>query len=135
MSSVQEYTKVFKALADKNRARILKMLEEQELCVCQIMAVIGLKQSTVSKHLSVLRNAGLVKGRRNGTWIYYSISRKRRNDFDQAHLGLLRNWLNDDATVQADLARLRQALMIDACELRNHDFSETSPYGDIPRPP
>ncbi len=135
MSSVQEYTKVFKALADKNRARILKMLGEQELCVCQIMAVLGLKQPTVSKHLSVLKKAGLVEARRDGTWIYYSISRKRRNDFDQAHLGLLRNWLNDDATVQADLARLRQALMIDACELRNHDFSDTSPYGDIPRPP
>jgi DNA-binding transcriptional ArsR family regulator len=119
MNSMQEYTKVFKALADKNRARILKMLEEQELCVCQIMAVLGLKQSTVSKHLSVLRNACLVEGRREGTWIYYSISRKRRNDFDQAHLGLLRNWLNNDATIQEDLAKLREVLKIDVRELCN----------------
>jgi len=52
MDGMQEYIKVFKALADRNRARILKMLEEQELCVCQIMVVIGLKQPTVSKHLS-----------------------------------------------------------------------------------
>ena len=117
MSSAQEYTKVFKALADKNRARILKMLEGRELCVCQIMAVIGLKQSSVSKHLSVLRNAGLVKGRRNGTWIYYSISRERYNDFDQAQLGLLRNWLNDDPSIEKDRIKLEEVLEVDAREL------------------
>lgn len=117
MEQMQEYTKVFKALADRNRARILKMLEDHELCVCQIEAVLGLKQSTVSKHLSVLKRAGLVEARRNGTWIFYSLSRRRHNDFDQAQLGLMRNWLNEDASVQSDQAKLEEVLKIDIHEL------------------
>ena len=75
MAQMQEFTRVFKAFADRNRARILKMLEGHELCVCQIEAVLGLKQSTVSKHLSVLKRAGLVEARRKGTWVFYSLSR------------------------------------------------------------
>ena len=117
MTEIQDYTRVFKALADRNRARILKMLEEQELCVCQIEAVLGLKQSTVSKHLSVLKRAALVKSRRNGTWIFYSLSRRRHNDFDQAQLGLMRNWLNDDPTVRSDRRKLEEVLRIDIHEL------------------
>jgi DNA-binding transcriptional ArsR family regulator len=117
MEQMQEYTKVFKALADRNRVRILKMLEDHELCVCQIEAVLGLKQSTVSKHLSVLKKAGLVEARRNGTWIFYSLSRRRQNDFDQAQLGLMRNWLNEDPSVRSDRAKLEEVLNIDIHEL------------------
>ncbi len=117
MDNIQEYTKVFKAFADRSRARILKMLEEQELCVCQIMAVLDLKQPTVSKHLSVLKKAGLVEARRNGTWVFYRLSHRRRNNFDQAHLGLLRNWLNDDPVVRTDRAKLREVLKVDPREL------------------
>lgn len=117
MEELREYTKVFKALADKNRARILKMLEERELCVCQIMAVLGLKQPTISKHLSVLKKAGLVEGRRNGTWIFYRLSHRRQNNFDQAQLGLLRNWLNDDSVVKVDRTRLAKVLKIDPRQL------------------
>lgn len=117
MDEIQEYTKVFKALADKSRVRILKLLEEQELCVCQIREVLQLKQSTISKHLSVLRRAGLVKDRRDGTWAFYSLSRRRRNDFDQAQLGLMRNWLNDDRLIRSDRKRLKEVLKIDIHEL------------------
>ena len=117
MEEMREYTKVFKALADRNRARILKMLEARELCVCQIREVLGLKQSTVSKHLSVLKRAGLVKDRREGTWVFYSLSRQRHNNFDQAQLGLMRNWLNDDPCVRADMASLGEVLKIDIREL------------------
>jgi ArsR family transcriptional regulator len=117
MEELQQYTEVFKALADRNRARILKMLEERELCVCQIMAVIGLKQPTISKHLSVLKRAGLVEARRNGTWMFYSLSRQRHCDFDQAQLGLMRNWLNDDHVIEGDRAKLKKVLKIDPHEL------------------
>ena len=117
MSEIKEYTKVFKALADKSRARILKLLEEHELCVCQIREVLGLKQSTVSKHLSVLRNAGLVEARRNGTWAFYSLSRRRQNDFDQSELGLMRNWLNNDPLIEFDRKKLEEVLKIDVREL------------------
>jgi ArsR family transcriptional regulator len=117
MEELLVYTRVFKALADKNRARILKMLEEQELCVCQIMAVLGLKQPTISKHLSVLKKAGLVESRRNGTWMFYRLSHRRQNNFDQAQLGLMRNWLNADPVIESDRARLAEVMKIDPHEL------------------
>lgn len=117
MSEMEEYTRVFKALADRSRARILKMLEERELCVCQIREALGLKQSTVSKHLSILKRAGLVDARREGTWAYYTLSQRRSSDFDQAQLGLMRNWLNRDPAVRSDRAKLKAALKVDIKEL------------------
>jgi DNA-binding transcriptional ArsR family regulator len=117
MNDMKDYTTVLKALSDRSRARILKMLEEHELCVCQIREVLGLNQSTVSKHLSILKNAGLVEGRRDGTWAFYSISRHRRNDFDQAQLGLMRNWLNSDPIIREDRTKLKKVLKIDIREL------------------
>ena len=117
MSEMEKYTKVFKALGDTSRARILKMLEEHELCVCQIREVLGLKQSTVSKHLSILKSAGLVDDRREGTWAFYSLSQRRSSDFDQAQLGLMRNWLNHDPIIRADRAKLRAVLKVDVRDL------------------
>ncbi len=117
MDDLQEYIVVLKALADRSRARILKLLEEHELCVCQIREVLDLRQSTVSKHLSILRKAGLVEDRRDGTWAFYALSRKRRSDFDQALLGLMRNWLNDDPVMQTDRTRLEEVLKIDVRDL------------------
>jgi ArsR family transcriptional regulator len=69
---------VFKALGDETRLRIMALLvSSQELCVCDIMAALDLPQSTVSRHLSYLRNAGLVDDRRQGIWMYYRINRER----------------------------------------------------------
>ena len=69
---------IFKALGDETRLRIMALLlSEQELCVCDIMAALDLPQSTVSRHLSYLRNTGLVDDRRQGVWMYYKINRER----------------------------------------------------------
>lgn len=68
---MQKEAKIFKALADENRLRILTLLLEGELCVCEIMAALDLPQSTVSRHLAYLRNHGWVKDSRRGVWIYY----------------------------------------------------------------
>lgn len=62
---------VFKALSDETRLRILKLLEKGELCVCDIVAALGLIQPKVSFHLSALKEAGLVKDRKEGKWIHY----------------------------------------------------------------
>ena len=67
--------KLFKALADETRLRILHLLCRRELCVCQIVDVLGTGQSKVSRHLAHLRNAGLVNDRREGLWMYYSLAR------------------------------------------------------------
>lgn len=69
---------IFKALGEETRLRIMALLlGDQELCVCDIMAALDLPQSTVSRHLSYLRNAGLVDDRRQGVWMYYKINRER----------------------------------------------------------
>jgi ArsR family transcriptional regulator len=66
--------RILKALSDETRLRILCLLLEGELCVCDIMAVLQLPQSTVSRHLAYLKNSGWVDDRRCGVWMYYSIA-------------------------------------------------------------
>ena len=69
---------IFKALGDETRLRIMALLMRgQELCVCDIMAALNLPQSTISRHLSYLRNTGLVDDRRQGIWMYYRINNAR----------------------------------------------------------
>ena len=63
-----------KALADENRIRILGALRENELCVCQVIELLALAPSTVSKHLSILRNARLIDSRKQGRWMYYRLA-------------------------------------------------------------
>ena len=65
---------VFKAASDPCRLRILKLLKEGELCVCEIMTALSKPQSSTSHHLSILREAGLVKERRDGKWSYYRLA-------------------------------------------------------------
>jgi len=64
---------IFKALSDETRLRILKLLENGELCVCDIVAALDMIQPKVSFHLGVLKDAGLIKDRRQGKWVHYSI--------------------------------------------------------------
>jgi ArsR family transcriptional regulator len=64
---------IFKALSDETRLRILKLLEQGELCVCDIVAALDMIQPKVSFHLGVLKDAGLIKDRKQGKWIHYSI--------------------------------------------------------------
>lgn len=66
--------KIFKALADVNRLKIIKLLKEGELCVCELTTALLTSQSTVSHHLSVLKNAGLIKERKEGKWSYFRLS-------------------------------------------------------------
>lgn len=65
---------IFKAVSDPCRLRILKLLKEGELCVCEIMTALKKPQSSTSHHLSILREAGLVKERRDGKWSYYRLA-------------------------------------------------------------
>ncbi len=76
---MREVMDVLKALADENRVRLLFALRSGELCVCQLIALMDLAPSTVSKHLSILRSARLVDSRKDGRWMYYSLSKKFRS--------------------------------------------------------
>ena len=72
---VDKQSRFFKALADEIRLRILKLLEVREMCVCEVMVALGLTQPTASHHLGILENAGLVKDRKEGKWVFYSIAK------------------------------------------------------------
>lgn len=90
-----------KALADETRLKIFKLVERQELCVCQIVPAIGLTQPTVSVHLGKLKHAGLVRERRAGQWSYYSADREGVAAFRAA----LETFLTADL---AEISELRQ---------------------------
>ncbi len=70
MSSLKEILAITKALADENRVRMLLVLRGREVCLCQLADFIGLALSTASKHMSILRQAGLVETRKDGRWLY-----------------------------------------------------------------
>lgn len=110
--SLRAYEAVLKAVADPTRVRILKILEGGELCVCQVIAVIALGQSTISKHLFLLKSAGLVKDRRDRKWIYYSLDGKAASPYAARALRNLKGWLNDEAVVLKDLERVALARAI-----------------------
>ncbi|WP_420265361.1 ArsR/SmtB family transcription factor [Candidatus Magnetominusculus dajiuhuensis] len=65
--------KLFGALSDETRLRIIKLLEMGELCVCDITAALDMSQPKVSFHLSTLKEAGLIRDRKDGKWVYYSL--------------------------------------------------------------
>lgn len=71
-------SKLFKALADPTRLRILVLLTNREMCVCEVMAALDLTQPTASHHLGILENAGLVKKRKEGKWVFYRLTDPRK---------------------------------------------------------
>lgn len=95
----------FKALADETRLRILALLTVDEMCVCDLMAILDLPQSTVSRHLAYLRNAGWVEDRRQGVWMYY-----RMADNDDVFAEELRELLQRHLAGLAQAKRDREAL-------------------------
>jgi len=96
---------MFKALSEEVRLRIIALLSGGELCVCDLMAVLDLPQSTISRHLSYLKNAGWVEGERRGVWMYYRLHEGE----GRAQKDLLRNLtalLAEEVTIEEDLRRL-----------------------------
>lgn len=79
-----ETAKLFKALGDENRLRILSMLQSEERCACVLLEYIHLSQPTLSHHMKILCEAGLVTGRKEGKWVYYSLNRVRAGLAEQA---------------------------------------------------
>lgn len=111
---LKTYLKVMKALADGNRVRIIKMLQVREMCVCELRAALDLAQPSVSKHLRILEEAGLVEGRKEGPWMNYQLVDGPDSIYAAQMQVMLRQWLNDDG----DLERLmRQAATLDRCEI------------------
>ena len=107
--SLRKYEATMKAVADPTRVRILKMLAGGELCVCQIIAVLALSPSTVSKHLSLLKSAGLVNDRKEKKWVHYSLDRESDDPYVAGILRELSSWLDRDPVIARDRAGLAEA--------------------------
>jgi len=97
-----------KALSDETRLRILKLLEDGELCVCHLMRVLNMGQSRISRHMGVLKQAGLVADRRVGKWVFYRLEAAGPRAESQTVLQHLSTWLNDEPRIQQDKERLWQ---------------------------
>jgi ArsR family transcriptional regulator, arsenate/arsenite/antimonite-responsive transcriptional repressor len=111
---INEYASLFKSLSEPVRLRILYlMLEEGELCVCDIVSALELSQSVVSRHLAYLRNGGLVSTRREGVWVYYAIS--KADTFITSLLAQFKDSSQNTAALSYDLQRLH-SLSNDCCE-------------------
>jgi len=96
--------RLFKAVADPTRFRILKILGDGECCVCEIAETLGLSQPTVSRHLRILEDAGLVTSRRDGQRIDYALGVPAEGSKAGQVLGLVGAWLSDDPAIR-DLRR------------------------------
>ena len=104
---MEELISVFKALSDETRLRIIKLLEQGELCVCDITAALDMVQPKVSFHLSALKEAGLIKDRKQGKWIHYSLNEK---DLFRRMLILSACERMQDGTISGDRKRLNAFL-------------------------
>jgi ArsR family transcriptional regulator, arsenate/arsenite/antimonite-responsive transcriptional repressor len=104
---------IAKALSDANRVRILAILEGRELCVCQVIELLGLAPSTVSKHLAILKQARLIDGRKHGRWMYYRLADEDVPAVAKDAIGWALNALGRDKQRAKDTERLLQILTID----------------------
>ncbi len=95
-----------KAAGEPSRLRILKMLEGGELCVCHLVGILGSSQPTVSRHLAVLRRAGLVAERKEGRWSHYRLA--PASPFLRRLLRTVRSFGDDDPVVRDDRRRARE---------------------------
>ena len=102
--TMRRLEKIFKGLADRNRLRILKMLEIKPMCVCEITEVIGIAQSSVSRHLGILRDAGFIVDEKDGMWVNYSLSAST-DDVTATILSGIRRWGNEDPAIISDRER------------------------------
>ena len=109
---VFEFMNITKALADEKRIRILLALNgREELCVCQLIEMLQLAPSTVSKHLFILRNARLVMGRKEGRWMYYRLNTVEATSTVKDALAWVTRSVADDPLIKADLTKLTDNLL------------------------
>lgn len=118
---MQNLVTLANALSDENRVRILAMLRPGELCVCQIIALLKLAPSTVSKHLTILRHAGLIESRKQARWMHYRLADREAPPAVRATLAWAFRTLADSPRAKDDAKKLKAILAIDPqrlCEMQ-----------------
>jgi ArsR family transcriptional regulator len=113
---VQPISRLFRALADQTRLRIIAILSHGELCVCHIQELLKLPQPNVSRQLGVLRSAGLVDGRREGTWVHYRLRAQEDPDCER-QLRSLTAAYSKNAALRRQIRRALKAKGPTQCEV------------------
>lgn len=106
---MQELLNIFKALSEETRLKMLKIMGKGEICVCDLVSALDVSQPKISFHLNALKEAGLIKDRKQGKWVHYSI-----NDSDMFKRFLMLSVLEriSDETMKKDFIRLKKVLAV-----------------------
>ncbi|HOW55298.1 MAG TPA: metalloregulator ArsR/SmtB family transcription factor [Syntrophorhabdaceae bacterium] len=112
---MEDIAQIYKALSERMRLRILMLLTHGELCVCDIMAVLEEPQSKVSRHVAYLKNSGLIKGKRVGTWMHYFL-KEPLEGLAAAHVEFIRRELSGLDWAKADAEKMRNVQAKKLCE-------------------
>jgi len=112
---VRPLTKLFRALGDETRLRIIALLSHGELCVCHLEKALDLSQPNVSRQLGILRAAGVVDTRRDGSWMYYSLA-PQEHEAVKAMLDQVARLFGAERAIRADHAKLKRSCGPGACK-------------------
>jgi DNA-binding transcriptional ArsR family regulator len=111
--SLRDFMAITKALADEQRVRVLLALRQGELCVCQVVELLGLAPSTISKHISILKQACLVDSRKQGRWVYYRLADSVGRPHIEQALAWVARSLGADPRIMQDSQRIASLLARD----------------------
>ena len=109
---MRDLVKVFKALSDETRIRILKVLLERECCVCEVMQALNISQSRASRNLGILEGVGFIKSRREGPWIVYSVNEQSMRKHTAKLVEVIKGTLEDSEALALDRERLKTATRV-----------------------
>jgi ArsR family transcriptional regulator len=115
LEDVRPLTRVFRALGDETRVRIVALLVHGELCVCHVESALGISQPNCSRQLGILKSAGIVDSRRDGTWVYYRITDQEHESVKNV-LDVLAKTFGGERALRADHSRLKKNCGPDACK-------------------
>jgi ArsR family transcriptional regulator len=111
------FIKVMKALSDPNRVKILKLLQQKTMCVCELQGALQISQPSVSKALKMLEEAGLVDYRKEGLWVNYYLADGKASPYAASLLGNLKHWLEDDPEVSGLIKKVPFLNRAELCNL------------------
>ncbi|MBW1847497.1 MAG: winged helix-turn-helix transcriptional regulator [Deltaproteobacteria bacterium] len=103
---MDDFINIMKALSDKNRVKIIKMLQNKAMCVCEIREALQISQPTVSKHMKILEKNGFVYSKKEGLWVNYHLGDGKDSPYVASILGNLRHWFEADSDIVKLMDRL-----------------------------
>lgn len=120
MKNMRKKIEVLKAVSEPNRIRILMLLKNKPLCVCEITSILGLNTSTISSHLSILKNAGFIVDEKEGKWINYKIN-EQIDEYNSAILEVISNYFSDEPQLLIDLDKIENVNRYSLIQLQTND--------------